>query len=94
MPNITIIEEKPLTLSEMKEKLAEIEKRDKGLSLKAQKTKDYLATYVPRVKKVDDLKKALQDLQISRLKERNMVKLIDLKPKDIDEIRTIFAGEN
>ena len=94
MPNITIVEEQPLTIIEMKEKLAVVEKRDKEMSMKAQKTKTYLAAYAPKTNKVEGYKKKLLDLQISRLKERHMVKLIDLMPKDIDEIRTIFAGEN
>lgn len=94
MPNITIIEEKPLTLIEFKEKLVDIEKRDKEISMKAQKTKDYLTAYASKTKKVADARKSLQDLQISRLKERHIIKLIDLSPKNIDEIRSIFSGEN
>lgn len=94
MPNITIIEEKPLTLIEFKEKLAEVEKADKEISMKAQKTRDYLGTYASKTKKVADIRKNLQELQISRLKERHITKLIDLSPKNIDEIRLIFSGEN
>jgi DNA-directed RNA polymerase subunit F len=94
MPNITIVEEKPLTLIELKEKILAVEKRDNELSMKAQKTRDYLAEHASKSKKVEELKKALADLQISRLKERHIVKLIDLAPKNIDEIRSIFAGEN
>ena len=39
MSEITILSEKPLTLSELKEKLAKIEKRDKELTFRANKDK-------------------------------------------------------
>ena len=38
--------------------------------------------------------KELEKLNIPRLKERQMVKIIDILPTDIDSLRTLLIGEN
>lgn len=94
MSEITILSEKPLTLSELKEKLAKIEKRDKELSFRANKTKEYLANFTVKEKGISALKKKIEELNISRIKERHIVKLIDVMPKDIDSLKMILSGES
>ena len=42
---IKIIEEKPITLAEMKRNLVDIEKRDKELNFRANKVKGYLENF-------------------------------------------------
>ena len=42
MPEIQIINEKPVTLYEVKDKLADIKKRDKELSFRAKKTEEFI----------------------------------------------------
>lgn len=95
MSSIEVIEEKPLTLAEMREKLVEVQKRDKELNLRAKKTKEYLDHFAGlKLKKIEEIKKKLEGLKISRLKERHIVKLIDILPKDLGSLRLIFSGEN
>ena len=95
MGRIEIIEEKPLTLIETKELLLKIEKRDKEISTRIQKTKEYLNKFAKLTKKeVKELKEKLLKLNITRLKEKTIAKIIDLQPNDIDSLRTILTAEN
>lgn len=93
MSEITVISEKALTMAELKEKLAKIEKRDKELGFRANKTKEYLANFLTKEKNVAALKKKLEALEITRMKERHIAKLIDLNPKDAESIKVILSGE-
>ncbi len=94
MGDLEIQEEIPLTLVEVKEEIDKIEKRDKELTARATKTKEYLNKFVKKDKKqVQEQRKKLTDLNISRLKDKYIVKIIDLKPKDMDSLKVIFAGE-
>ena len=46
MPNPQFIEEKPLTLVDVKEELAKIVKKDKELNYRSNKTREYLGVFV------------------------------------------------
>jgi DNA-directed RNA polymerase subunit F len=96
MPSIEIIEETPLTLVEMKERLAKVEKRDKELNFRATKTKEYLNTFTKNeeLKKSEELKNKIKELNIPRLKDRQIVKIVDIMPQDMDGLKIIFVGEN
>lgn len=95
MPDLKIHEERPVTMAEMKEHLENIEKRDKELNLRAKKTKEYLDQFVKiKFKKVEEVKKKIEGLNIGRLKEKHITKVIDLKPNDVGELRSIFSDEN
>lgn len=94
MPDIKIISERPLSLAELKEKLEHIEKRDGKLGLRATKTKDYLSFVKITIKEAEELKKKILELNIPRLKDRHVVKIIDFMPKDIESLKMLFAGEN
>lgn len=93
MTDIKIINEVPLTMAELKEKLAKIEKRDKELTFRANKTKEYLNNFTIKEKGIAALKKKIEGLNISRLKDRHIAKLIDITPKDTDSIKATLSGE-
>lgn len=94
MPSSTILEEKPIHLAELKEKLEKIESRDKELGFRATKTKDYLKKFSKLDnKKIKELIEKINALNIPRLKDRQIVKIVDLLPTELDEIRMIFVGE-
>ena len=56
--------------------------------------KEYLANFTVKEKGIPALKKKIEELNISRLKERHIVKLIDVMPKDIDSLKMILSGES
>lgn len=95
MANVEIVNEVPVTMAELKEKIEEIKKRDKELNARAQKTYDYLARFTElKTKEAIKLKEELNKLNIPRLKDRHIVKVLDIMPKDIESLKLIFAGEN
>lgn len=95
MPNVDIINEMPLTMAELKEKLDDVKKRDKELKPRALKTHEYLNKFVNlKEKEANRLREELLKLQILRLKERQINKIIDLMPKDAETLKLIFVGEN
>ena len=95
MPEIEIISENPIALTELREKLKEIKKRDKELTFRANKTLEYIEVFSTlKAEKAAALKKEIMNLNIGRLKERHIVKVIDVMPKDLDSVKAVFSGEN
>ena len=95
MAEIEIIEELPLSLPEVKEILENIEKRNKELSPKSKKVLDYISKVSNiKTKEFNEIKKKLHEVGIERLKERHIAKIIDIMPKDLESLKTIFVGEN
>ncbi|MDP3918972.1 MAG: hypothetical protein Q8Q35_03670 [Nanoarchaeota archaeon] len=93
MAEFTIIEENPICLTDIKQKLKLIEKEGK-LSFRAEKTKAYLDNFATLTKKDNDkVKKEIENLNIPRLKDRHIIKIIDVLPKDADSLKILLSGE-
>jgi DNA-directed RNA polymerase subunit F len=91
MTNIKIIEEKPLTMGKLKKELENIKKRDKELSFRAARTEEYLQS-MPVEDKADDIYKKVEKLDIPRLKDIHIVKIIDTMPKTAEEVKAILQA--
>jgi DNA-directed RNA polymerase subunit F len=92
MADIDVIEQKPVTMAELKAVLDSV-KKDKGeLNFRAEKVHNYLNHFVDKVN-VEELKKKLDDLEITKLRDRHIIKIIDMMPNDLDSLKVIFAGE-
>jgi len=89
-----ISKEKPLTLQETKECLDTIKSRDKDLNFRSKKVEEYLNIISKNRKTMPHLKEDLEKLNIQRLKENHIVKIINILPKNLDSLRVILAGEN
>ncbi|MBS3163700.1 hypothetical protein J4427_03370 [Candidatus Woesearchaeota archaeon] len=90
MVSIKVLEEKPLTLSEVKTRLED----NKEPIPKGIKTLTYLKSIpLTKEKKAQELKEKINGLGLSRLKERYIVKLIDIMPMDIDSLRAILSQD-
>lgn len=88
-----ILSETPINASEVKGILEEIQQREKELSFRAQRTLEHLqATNVLPPKKAKELENALAKLEIPRLKDQYVHKLIDILPKTQDEVKLILQG--
>ncbi len=95
MVNPEIIEEKPLCLIDVKIAMKKIEKRDTELGLLSQKTKEYLDAFVERSSKdAKDLRKGIDSLGITRLKEEHICKIIDFLPETAEDLRIVLQGYN
>ena len=95
MPQIEVLNERSVSLSELKEKLEEIKKRDKELTFRANKVKEYLDIFTKlKPKEFQDLKAKIEALQIPRLKDKHIIKILDIMPKDLDSLKTVLSAEN
>ena len=93
MVNPTIIEEVPMLLADVKEELEKNKKIDGELNIRAGKTQDYLAPFTTlNLKKAKEMAKKLMDLNIPRVKEQHVFKVVDLMPKTLDELKVILQG--
>ena len=93
MSDIEIIEEYPLSMAELKEKLEDIKKKFE-LDARANKTVDYLNLFSKSSgKEASKLREKLKSLDISRLKDKHITKIVDIKPENLDTLKTIFANE-
>jgi len=92
MANLEIINENSLNIYELKDKLDQIKKRDKDISPRAIKTYDYISRFAK--KDLKKIKESLVKLNISRLKDKHINKIVDVLPNDVDDLKSILSGEN
>lgn len=93
MSNPTIITEEPITQAQLNQALTKIQERDEELSFRAGKTVDHL-NHQPIVdpEKKEELAKAINDLDVPRLKEQHVAKIIDIMPRNVKELAVIISG--
>lgn len=88
-----IISEKPITLTELKQEIDKIKKRDKELNFRVGKTEEYLSHFITLNKtEQDELIKKLEKLNVPRLKDIHITKIVDILPKTVDELKIILQG--
>ncbi len=91
VPNI--IEEKPITMVELKEELTKIKSRDKELNFRSNKTLEYLNVFAKMTpQKAVELEQKLEKLNIPRLRDFHMKKIVDILPKTVDDLKVILQG--
>jgi len=93
MTDIEIIEQKPITILDLKEKLDSKKSSGKELNFRANKVYAYLEEFLAG-RKNSDVYKKISDLKIQKLKERYIIKIIDIMPEDQDSLKSIFVGES
>lgn len=88
-----IVSETPISMVEMKKELEVIKKRDSELNFRANKTEEYLAYFTElSPKKYEELRKKLEELDIPRLKPGHIIKIIDLLPTTVNDLKVILQG--
>ncbi len=94
MVNPQFIEEKPVSISEVKEILAHAEKRDSALGYRATRTKDFiegLSTVLSKSQR-EELSKKLSDLNLTRLRDEHIIKILDFCPATMGELKAVLAA--
>ncbi len=82
-----IKESKVITLAEARELL------NKAKTDKAKAIADFIKRFTKlSASDAEKLKQALNALNIHKLRDKDIVKLIDFKPEDAEDVRKIFAG--
>ena len=85
--------ESPISMYEMKEELGKIKKRDGELSIRSQKVEEYINHFVKITpEQGSKLTKKLEDLNIPRLKDIHIAKIIDILPSTLEELRAVLQG--
>ena len=90
---IKLISEEPISIYDLKKELDKIKDRDTELGFRGAKVEEYLKSFVKLdEKKVQDIKKKLADLNIPRLRQEHICKLIDVLPGDLEDVRLVLAS--
>jgi DNA-directed RNA polymerase subunit F len=88
-----VLEKKSMNMSSLKEELAEIKKRDGELSFRGAKTEEYVTEFVSlKPKQAEELYKKIEALNIPRLKDSYINKIIDMLPASIPELKVVMQG--
>lgn len=82
-----VLNEKFVTVSKAKDILDSVEDKNYEQKLAHEHTKKFGKT---KAKKIKDLKEALEKLDMRRLKEKWIIKIIDLMPEDIEDLKVIL----
>ena len=91
MPREKILGEQPLTMGELKKHLESIQKRDGELNYRATRTLEYL-NHLPLAKETEKILAKIVELNIPRLKELHVAKIVDLMPTTVDEVKMALSG--
>ncbi|MBI1971126.1 hypothetical protein HYS47_05230 [Candidatus Woesearchaeota archaeon] len=93
MNTIRVLSEAPVTMVELSEELQKIKKRDGELNFRANKTEEYLTQFVQlKPSEAKELFKKIQELNIPRLKDDHITKMMDILPKTVEEVKSIISS--
>ena len=88
-----IINEEPINIYDLKTEVSKIKRRDEELSIRATKTEEYLNAFtVLKQKEAKDLEEELTKLEIPRLKDYHIKKIIDVLPASEEELKIVIQG--
>lgn len=91
MGDVQIISETPINLYQLKKDLERIRKRDSELNFRANRTEEYL-NQIAVHKNADELFEKITGLNIPRLKEHQIHKIIDIAPATVHELKAVLQS--
>ena len=89
--NTQVISETPINSYILKKELERIKKRDSELNFRANRTEEYL-NQIATLKNADELFDKIMKLNIPRLKEQHVHKIIDVTPTTLNELKVLLQG--
>ena len=88
-----VVEEKEISMYELKTEIAKIKKRDEELNFRVQKTEEYLNTFATlKQKEAKELADKITALNIPRMSDKVLYKIVDILPKTVDELKVVLQG--
>ena len=88
-----IISQIPVTLAELKEEISRIKAREKEASIRITRMEDYLNAFAEiSTAQGKELRTALTKLDINRLKDEHICKIVDILPKNANELKVVMQG--
>lgn len=91
MGDMQIVSEAPISIYNLKKELDKIRKRDNELNFRANKTEEYLAQ-ITELKNAEELFDKILKLNIPRLKEQHIHKILDIMPTTLNELKVVLQG--
>lgn len=91
MADVQIIAETPINIYQLKKELDKIKKRDSELNFRANRTDEYLQQ-VATLKNPEELFEKIMKLNVPRLREQHVHKIIDITPATLNELKTLLQG--
>jgi DNA-directed RNA polymerase subunit F len=93
MTDLKILEEKSINLSQLREEIKSIKKRDDELGFRTAKVSEQLEVVkIIKEKDAEEIFEKLEKLNVPRLKDVHINKIIDLMPGSMVELRNIITG--
>lgn len=91
----TLVKETAIDIYQVSEELAKIAERDGEMSFRAQKTQEYF-NEVKQMdsKKATEIREAIVALEVPRLKEDHIAKIIDTKPVSVEDLKQLVSSFN
>ena len=90
-----IVNKQPISLADVKDIIKKVHERDGELSFRAGKTEEYVNDVVVLSKtKSAELAKKITELEIPRLKDHQILKIVDVLPSSDEELRILLSGFN
>lgn len=88
-----ILDQKPMALHEVRTYLSKIKKRDGELNFRANKTQEYLESVMQTSEKTaKELHEKLAGMNIPRLKDIHIAKLVDTLPQAVEDVKSVLQG--
>ena len=91
MADTQLNSETPINIYQLKGELERIKARDKELNFRANRVEDYL-NQVAIHKHANELFEKLTKLNIPRLKEQHIHKIMDIAPTTVNELKVLLQG--
>ncbi len=93
MSEAKILSEKPVSFFYVLKELKKTEKEKLGF--RAGKTFDYLSKFTRlNEKQYEEVYKNVMDLNLPRVKDIHIIKIVDLWPEDIESLKLVFSSDN
>lgn len=93
MSDPQILDKQAIGMAELHDEMEKIEERDEELSFRAGRTMEYIKAFENlSVEEYEEIKEAIEDLDVPRLKEKHIIKITDFMPDSVEELRILLDG--
>lgn len=93
MPSPQFIEERSLSLAEVRAHIQQIEERDGELSFLGNKSKEYDDAFISlNPQQQEQLRGKLSGLNLVRLKEEHIAKILDFLPITVNDLKVVLQA--
>lgn len=89
----TVLNETPMNVLQVKAQLEQIKKRDTELTFRGGKVEEYLQQFTTvSPEQAEEMYKKIEDLNVPRLKDVHIHKIIDVMPRYLEDLKMVLQG--